>query len=306
VAGSSLAGSRVIFIAFADSEKYPSVIVKVLRQNGRSSSVAKEHKTLNHINSKLGYPPSIPRSLWNGWIGNDYVSVETAIVGKLMGNIRSPWLSNDVRSPSPLAKLHLHRSLEWLSDFHSKTTADHITMSSDTLQEYLYNSVIPQTVGSAIPSDFKDAVLGLTRQLAGWLQHQTLPLVCEHGDYWAGNLYITKDQKVGVVDWTDAEFGRLPIFDAPFFVASYTLGFAPLRGNRYWMFEQLLDQRTWFTDEAFNTLAAYFKRMGISLDDAGLLIALAVGRKAFLELQNPCRDKVYTHMFSIWMNRQTI
>ena len=50
------------------------------------------------------------------------------------------------------------------------------------------------------------------------LTEHNIPLSLTHGDFWAGNVVITSDDRTVFFDWSDASVSH-PFFDVPFFIA---------------------------------------------------------------------------------------
>jgi hypothetical protein len=59
--------------------------------------------------------------------------------------------------------------------------------------------------------------------LAARLSSASTPRTVVHGDFWAGNLLISRDAVTGVVDWAAAELSGEPLRDVVRFALSYSL-----------------------------------------------------------------------------------
>jgi hypothetical protein len=300
ITGNPLAEGRVTFIVFKDRNRTPSLIVKGLRSKNSLQALQKEHNTLYQLHSLLGGMPGIPVPLWCGCINEQWFSIETAFSGKLMGNMRSPWIHTTNKKTRDHVIQHFTRSFQWLGDFHLKSKTDIVQASHGIVEKLLIESMLDESPVASYPPDICRAIEYVLKQVSMYFSSADLPLVCEHGDFWAGNIYLIGD-KIGVIDWADAKFSRLPVLDAAFFAVSYTLGFAPVGDNKFWMFENLVSKKSWYYQLVAESFRNYHQQIGLPTIDPFYLLGLSLLRRYTTESKRPKDQTPYQWMLDHWM-----
>jgi hypothetical protein len=291
IAGNSLLTGHVVILVFAPKVRGPLCVVKFPRTNQYAHLVEQEFLNIQKI--KTMWPQAnVPSALWFGDMGFTRASIETAVVGQLMGNMRSPWLIDESSAVRRLVGRHFKLAFDWLAELHCHTQANQTRYDRKYLR-------IKEDSTTSLPQHV-DSINWLSTQFSTFFGDRTLPLVCEHGDFWAGNLYIQSDKQIGVIDWGGAMWEQLPLFDAAFFVTSYTLGFSPPNGDSLWMFRQLLSSQSWFAQIAQSSLQQYFFRLAMPEVDLLTLVGLALLRRMQDEEQRPFRNETYVRMFDYW------
>jgi hypothetical protein len=288
IAGNSLLSGRVVILAFASDNGEPALVIKLPRTNRFVKTIAQEYRGLQEIQT-MWPQANTPRALWFGEIGFTKATIETAVVGYLMGNMRSPWLSGESRAVQENVRFHFELALGWLADFQTRTTAG-----------YRQDIGCWQILDDA-PAVYKDCAARLTSRLSSALMGHQWPLVAEHGDYWAGNLYIQADKRIGVIDWVDLQWAQMPLFDAGFFVASYALGFAPRTGNALWMFQKLFDPQHWFAATAQTAMKHYLQQLELPEIELQSVVGLALLRRVLAEHQRLIYNDTYSRMLDYWI-----
>lgn len=300
IAGNQLADTRVIFLIFKDHERIPCLIGKIPKTYKQADSLRREFDALKQIWSISDVRFSVPRPIWFGELPVGTVYLESAIVGRLLGNMRSPWLRNDDFITRMQVKQQVSKSLEWLAYFHKQTATTRMAQENQIIKSLVLKSIKADYLSQEISKPYEEAAEWLAEKISRMLIHRELPLVCEHGDFWAGNIYRTREG-ISVIDWADAVFGRLPIYDAGFFVVSLSLGFAPKNGNKTWLFEELVLQNCWFSDLVKRELGLYFQELGLPPLGINPVLGLVTLRRSIMERSRNQSDTIYQQMFDFWM-----
>jgi hypothetical protein len=289
IAGNSLLSGRVVILVFESRVPEPIMVVKFPRTSSSKSVVEQEHFGLKKIQAVFPNA-NTPRPLWLGDMGFTQATIETAVVGHLMGNMRSPWFSSDSTPVRQTVGEHFDMALDWLACFHKRTTMGYTRHLIDC----------PST--DYVPPYYVACKTWLMDRFSAALKGQEVPLVCEHGDYWAGNLYVQHDKQIGVIDWVSMGWEQPPLFDAAFFVTSYALGFTPKKDNPLWMFHKLLDPHSWYAKLAESTLMRYMNYIGMPHVDMQYLVGMALLRRVLAEQQQPFHhNNIYSQMLDYWI-----
>lgn len=302
IAGNALPEGRVIFLIFADNTSSPCLVLKTVRSIEYINVLAQEYDALTRIQVYRQDESDLPRPLWYGQLTNgDYIYIESAITGTLMGNMRRPWLSDEKGVPQ-VVQAHFEKSANWLLAFNRQTSTGQFSSNSVNDIRIELNKVIYPDSATVFANEEQKAICdSLIDTIGSTLTGIQVLKTCEHGDFWAGNIYLTRSDSIGVVDWTDAQFNRLPLYDVAFFSVSYALGFSSSQGNQLWMFEKLIQKQGWFADLVYKTLDNYCRQVGLpnSLDPS-FLIGLALARRTLVEQSRGDANGVYSQMFDYW------
>jgi aminoglycoside phosphotransferase (APT) family kinase protein len=125
------------------------------------------------------------------------------------------------------------------------------------------------------------AAAGLRRALAGpaaQLSTETTPRTVVHGDFWMGNLLLSGDTVVGVVDWEAGTLSGEPLRDVARFAVSYSLyldrhtrsggrvaGHRGLRADSWGAgLRHAVDGQGWYPDLVRRYLPDALSRLGVS------------------------------------------
>lgn len=284
IAGNSLADGRVILLVFTENDRSPRLIIKIPRSPNQVDTTHQEYTFLTQLHHSVGgdLAASLPRPLHYETLNDVCLYFESAVVGKMMGNLRSPWhVSDGYRTRRQTAR-NVNEALNWLSDLHQQTATNYQSMDRRRIENWADLTILRYRPIGAAPEHVLHALEIGVERLVDLLEGQELPLSCEHGDYWAGNIVLTK-RGMGVIDWADARFDRPPLYDAFFFVNSYALGFSPRSSDSLWMFKSLLDSESWFAQSVGSALTRYSESVRLNPQAAPYLIGLAAARKAFRE-----------------------
>jgi len=105
---------------------------------------------------------------------------------------------------------------DWLTALHADSMAAAAPIA-------LLDGVAAQ-VAARWPDDARAVTLAdRLGPLAARLSSAGTPRTVVHGDFWAGNLLVSRDTVTGVVDWAAAELSGEPLRDVVRFVLSYSL-----------------------------------------------------------------------------------
>jgi hypothetical protein len=307
IAGNPLPEGRVIFLLFADRAKEPCLVVKTSRKDLFDEKLAYEYKILNELQDLIEATPDIPRPLWFGEYQGEIFYIESALVGTLMGNMRRTWLSYSSQASKTVAD-HFHRAMRWLIDFQCQTTTEYSTFNpSDSGRDMILKMLNLDFPEQCDSDPLYEAKEKLTRFFTDSLSGQEVRMVCEHGDYWAGNIYLRGNEGIGVIDWGDAALNRLPLYDAPFFLVGYGFGFSLNGNNQLKVFEDILEEKTWYASLVMDALDDYRIRIGLpdSIDSMSL-IGYALLRRSIVERCRSLNSSTFENMLKRWLQVSAI
>lgn len=300
IAGHSTVGNRTILIGFINDESQPSVTVKISRNNFGNQEIKNEHNHLITIHEKFPELSGIPIPLYISCDDNLVFSIESAMVGKLMGNMRSEWLSSKITSRmEKRIRSDFELAVSWLVDF-NRATIQHISGSAQSLNS-IYQLSFPSTFPDNIKNSVNVAIETTDAYFDKYFSSDQLPLILEHGDFWAGNI-IKRGQTIGVIDWVDASENILPFYDLSYFIISYTLGFLPKDNSRLWVYKDLVTGQGWFYNLAHEVINRYSNQLSIKPVDPWFLFGYAAIRRALMMAERKHQINPWIDMINLWLN----
>lgn len=301
IAANSDEDGRVILLVFEPNEKAPRVIVKIPRSPTQIQITQQEYNLLQRLHQTCGQnvSASLPQPFLCEVNDKDCLYIESALTGKLMGSVRNRWHVGGGKRSQKAVERDFPLALNWLADFYTITTSTFNSLEFTELLEYFQAKVplSPEVFTPQIVQSLQTAIEKLGKTCTGI----SIPKVCEHGDFWAGNLFITQNG-LGVVDWADSTFDELPFYDAYFFISSYSLGFAPKENDDLWMAKLLFQERTWFHNFAREALSAYHQKIGIPNEATQYLLGLAIARKVLRDTIRGRTNTRHKQMLALWAN----
>ncbi len=204
----SASWGRILFFVFPDKAFYPVALAKVPRDDSGRALLRQEHDTLNKVHSLVSaeLKATIPEPLTLVEWGRELIGLERALEGHPQEN--TPHQS--VRSP--LAAEQRELAQNWLLAFHTQTNTALVTLSSESVFSTTLSSLEALRAYYQLTSHEEKLIARLKEQMSQ-LADQCLPLVCQHGDFWTGNI-LWKDGKIsGIVDWEHSRLEAPPFRD---------------------------------------------------------------------------------------------
>jgi hypothetical protein len=300
LSGNALADGRVILL-LVGHDRFPRVIIKIPRSSTQIEITHQEYATLTRLHEMVGEKlrMTLPRPLLYELFDNYCLYLESAVVGKMMGNVRGPWHIGEGLLTRRQVRENVSRALQWLADFQLQTASTSQYLNLMTVEKWAWDTVLNRFPEDTMTEYTERALNVALKRLVEILDGQKVPLSCEHGDFWAGNLFLT-NQGVGVIDWADTKFKQPPFYDAFFFVNSYALGFASHFGDPFRMFKSLQQSESWFSELIWSALGRYAQSIGFDLNASRYLIGFALARKAFRDIDHGKIKSRHGHMLELW------
>jgi SAM-dependent methyltransferase len=184
------------------------IVAKFPRYGDANASLQREEAQLRRVSDAVTAPmrSTLPRSLGLHTVDGIDVLLQTGVPGR---HLVAQTASKRLR-PARVAE-QLDTVLSWClamqrASAHPRRIDDGFITSR---LESLASAAVTALDGDPVVSAFLDRTLDQSRGLVG----TTLPMVVAHGDYWAGNILVTRGRVVGVVDWERATTDDLPIWD---------------------------------------------------------------------------------------------
>jgi hypothetical protein len=219
-------GRTLLFIS-ADKASGPALLIKILRDDADWVSVQREHAHLKKVRSLVAADirTSIPEPLAVEQVGRDRVAIERVLPGHATES-RTSW---NGRRKCWLSRQQKKTAENWLLSLHQQTVAERVPFCADILSTALAPLAILREHYTLTFQE--DRLADRLHELTGHLAGQTLPLVCQHGDFWTGNILWRGSHLEGVVDWEFSRFNSLPFLDL-FLFAQDSSGLRPADAAR--------------------------------------------------------------------------
>ncbi len=248
--GGLRSNSKVIALAFADSNPRPVIALKMPRTPESAPAIRKEANVLSALVERLGAaaPRGIPRLLFLENHGRVPVLAEMAFTGV---PLLSAWTSDSYADLAQKASV-------WLADLAGRR-------SPSPPQDWWSRLIDPvlaefaDAFGRALDSSLLRESEALLRTLP------SLPLVCEQRDFAPWNVLLTPAGELAVVDWESAELDGLPALDLIYFLAylCFSIDSARLTGRYRESYRSMLDPSTPRGSLAARCFSVYRNRLGL-------------------------------------------
>lgn len=191
--------SHVIFMLLPEAGS--GLVAKVCRQRGPCEKLDLEARNLRAIQARLGGLESIPRPVAFDSGEDHMILLQTTLPGRAMDRAT-------VRRRGPQC---CESVLGWLIDVQAATRS---TAGPDGFDRLIGGDL--SHLQALFPAE-RD-LLERTRSLVAPLSEMSFPLVLEHGDLSHPNLLVGPGDRVGVIDWEQAELRGMPAVDLFFFL----------------------------------------------------------------------------------------
>jgi aminoglycoside phosphotransferase (APT) family kinase protein len=260
------ASSHVVFLVLAEGSPEPILVGKVPRLRSDLDSLHREAANLQSAHAaRSGGFDSIPRVVVYEECDGNQLLLQTALVGQAM----SPVLVQ--RQPGAC----MEAAMNWLCRF-NQATADR-SEESDESSERLVDRPMAKFRRFFPFTAEEESLLKKTEALTSTLRATGFPLVFEHGDLSAPNLFVLRDGSLGVVDWEMAEPRGLPAVDLFFFLTF--VAFSRRRAEKERDFLAAFDE-AFFGPSAWARpyVTRYAERMQLSAEVVRALFALCWSR----------------------------
>ena len=106
------------------------------------------------------------------------------------------------------------RAIRWLLEFQDETASGPLTEIEVRQEHEQLSQALRQ---SRLSSSLVERTLDHIEQLGHFLVEKAVPKCLEHGDFWPGNILISDEGKVSVLDWEFHKDSGNPVFDFCFF-----------------------------------------------------------------------------------------
>lgn len=216
VAGMYRTAPKVTLMLF-DEQGHPAVVVKIARDAAAEPRLSAEHDALVRFGPDSAYGAFAPRPLALGRVNGRLALAEEALKGRPMTAIyyEPGHVSSRRRVESDFA-----RAGAWLDGFAYATTRRATTLGDDEIARFV-DAPIARYREQIGWSREEGALFDYARAAAHAMHGERLPLSGVHGDFWMGNLLMTRDRVSGVVDWELSSESTPPFRDIYKFPSSY-------------------------------------------------------------------------------------
>jgi len=266
--------STISFLVKVLTEKgeLPFAIVKIPRDPKNPDSVETlrlEHHNLSFLTGKIKeeLKSSIPSTIFLKEIEGCLVLAESIVKGSEMSStiLGSPQILETFLKNLDAASGWL---ISFLSSFDKKTCKLQRTVSRTTEE---YSSLFPKRDKKVFSRSFE-----LLEHFSNTLANKDIPLMPQHGDYHADNIFMENGKISGVIDWEDfSTEAHPPCFDLIHFIYTYL---EALYGAFFNMGSLELTRSLQINEPFYNRIDAVFgsfcKDTGIDLELMELLIPL--------------------------------
>ncbi len=208
-------GHILLLFIFADESPLPALLVKIPRNNLERTSLQREYAHLQKVHAMVSptLKATILTPLFMEEIGSDLIRVEKVFPGYPVVSINTPTGQN----VSKLTQRQKEAAQEWLFALHKQTVTTRIPFGRNDIFSATLTSLEAMRQYYTLSPEEEILINHLYDQ-ATELSDQYLPLVCQHGDFWTGNILWQGCQISGVVDWEYSKFNALPFFDLFLFI----------------------------------------------------------------------------------------
>jgi hypothetical protein len=214
MAASKDPNSKVIVLLIPRGSRTPTLAVKVPTTSVASTVVEAEGRVLQAVHTRT--PPrireSIPFPIGFVAVGRFRALVATALPGTPMARGYHRWRhitrARDVRADFNAAS-------QWLEQLHAATAHTRASLDMD--------GGVVAGLRSRFGEPDTASVIATVSEIHSHLRTASTPRTVVHGDYWFGNLLVSGDSVVGVVDWENATISGQPMRDVVRFVLGYAL-----------------------------------------------------------------------------------
>lgn len=213
----SLEGGKVSFMGFADNDKIPSFIVKILRNNDKLDQFINEADTLIELESKnVGNKYFFPHVILCQEFEGIWVLLESVLLGYSMAvRMTSSGKPNIENSRRDFGKIE-----EFLRDLHHETADSHY-FNEGVLKDKIITPV--EKLRQLIElSPYEAELLTDTISLIKGFCGLKIKLSMTHGDFCRQNLIVLRNG-LGIIDWEFGEKDNFCLYDLFNFAAHYYL-----------------------------------------------------------------------------------
>jgi len=211
---------KVVFFLFEPEGSEPHTIVKLTRDPSLNYRLENEYRSLTWL-SELVPEASLqaPRGLFIGHHGGLAVVGESALAGQ-------PLAQRTRRTPDCVYGRGMVEALVDLAERSAESTpGPQVAQAMDRLFRS-FRAVY----------DLPDSEQAfLVEQIDRIAAEPVVPLVFQHGDPGVWNAIVTRDDRVGLLDWEAGEPWGMPLWDLFYFLRSYGIPAGGSHGRRDWL-----------------------------------------------------------------------
>jgi hypothetical protein len=196
---------KVNFLVFAQPSSQPDILMKTVRDRSQQELLKKEFETLLNLNKHENLRGRIPQPIGLFRHAGTLIMVETCLPGIALDNL----LRRGKRHSLAEMTQDMNHIQQWLIDFQYSTMQGSFRFRgveevAERLKHY--------------PEHLNDRLVEDLNSLAAEARGIEIPQTARHGDFWAGNILISK-QDIGIIDWETFCPSASP-FDDLFFFAT--------------------------------------------------------------------------------------
>lgn len=260
--------AKVTILLFPHGAARPAYVAKVPTTDAAARSVEREAEQLAEVGSRALGPVSttIPKVVATVEHLGRPVLVMTALPGQSMLAAYHSW-RHTARHETVAADFAA--AGDWLAGLHRAGAGNGQASLAQMLDGVA--DVLGRRFGP-------DADLAELAALHGRLAGHRTPQCIVHGDFWAGNLLVSRGRVLGVIDWEHACLAGSPVRDLARFATSYSLyldrhtrpghrvsGHPGLRAGLWGAgVEYAADGTGWYPDLARSFVMTGLERLGVS------------------------------------------
>ena len=218
--------STVAGLVFRSRAARPVLAFKAATVAALAEAVRTEARNLETLAGGFApsFPDSVPRPLKLVAEGEVTLLVESVVEGSPIrppsGALWEPWLEG-----------LLERVVLWLEAFHAAAGSAPHPLVGEEFETLVLGPFVAYLANFSTNAAERGFLEAMMKQAEG-LRGQVLPVVPQHGDFCAANVFVGPASAVGVIDWEEPFFPSLPLMDLLHFVSSAGLsGEARLDGD---------------------------------------------------------------------------
>ena len=259
----------------------PLLVAKAAATPAGKEIFRADHKNLEVLD-RIGMnatTPTTPLALGLWEEGETLVTVQTALPGTLMKNLRGRELFSRTNAAENLGRVH-----DWWSDLQRRFGVRRTVLSGDPYDRLL--SEVHRFRRRYLLSAEEERYLTRRFEQERPLEGAELPYMARHADFCAANM-VLDGSRLGVFDWEFPLTHESPLFDPFFFYSSVRFPYPGLRAesSHFDSFVAVYWEDSYFSREVRRLLGAACSEFGIAPELTGDLLLLSLIQVANLKYQ---------------------
>lgn len=219
--------AKMVMFLLKPGAREPFAVVKASTRAEHGEALMREYATTCMLRQRLSEPlrAALPMPL-----AAVTQSGETFVAEASMSGASMYFTMRNSLLPQRCAEEHFSRSLGWLISFQKETQTGEATLGDGTVADFVIEP-LRAFERFCLPGASERRLIAALERKAEALKDERVPICASHGDFWAGNLIVSREG-VGVCDWEGFIEHSFPFHDLLMFITSYGLNF-PWRLGRY-------------------------------------------------------------------------